>query len=76
MKIHMEVKWQAITKKLDTSSKSSGRSWTCSLKSITCREFTTRFACSSEGFDIPEPMDIVAEVAQHLGEGRRCAAWP
>jgi F-type H+-transporting ATPase subunit beta len=29
----------------------------------------------SEGFDIPEPMDIVAEVAQHLGEGRvRCVA--
>ena len=29
----------------------------------------------SEGFDVPEPMDIVAEVAQHLGEGRvRCVA--
>ncbi len=29
----------------------------------------------SEGFDIPEPMDIIAEVAQHLGEGRvRCVA--
>src|SRR5579862_6816783 len=29
----------------------------------------------SEGFDIPEPMDIVAEVAQHLGEDRvRCVA--
>src|ERR1700693_3589334 len=24
----------------------------------------------SEGFDVPEPLDIVAEVAQHLGEGR------
>jgi F-type H+/Na+-transporting ATPase subunit beta len=30
---------------------------------------------TSEGFDIPEPLDIVAEVAQHLGEGRvRCVA--
>jgi F-type H+/Na+-transporting ATPase subunit beta len=29
----------------------------------------------SEGFDIPEPMDIIAEVAQHMGEGRvRCVA--
>ena len=29
----------------------------------------------SEGFDIPEPLDIVAEVEQHLGEGRvRCVA--
>jgi len=25
---------------------------------------------TSEGFDVPEPLDIVAEVAQHLGEGR------
>src|SRR6202045_3616628 len=24
----------------------------------------------SEGFDVPEPIDIVAEVQQHLGEGR------
>src|ERR1700726_1856310 len=30
---------------------------------------------TSEGFDVPEPLDIVAEVAQHLGEGRvRCVA--
>src|SRR5580700_1770296 len=29
----------------------------------------------SEGFDVPEPIDIVAEVAQHLGESRvRCVA--
>src|SRR6202142_2416093 len=29
----------------------------------------------SEGFDIPEPLDIIAEVEQHLGEGRvRCEA--
>src|ERR1700733_15102785 len=25
---------------------------------------------TSEGFDVPEPIDIVAEVQQHLGEGR------
>ena len=30
---------------------------------------------TSEGFQSPEPLDIVAEVAQHLGEGRvRCVA--
>ncbi len=30
---------------------------------------------TSEGFDVPEPIDIVAEVEQHLGEGRvRCVA--
>jgi F-type H+-transporting ATPase subunit beta len=29
----------------------------------------------SEGFDVAEPIDIVAEVAQHIGEGRvRCIA--
>ena len=25
---------------------------------------------TSEGFDVPEPLDIVCEVEQHLGEGR------
>ena len=30
---------------------------------------------TSEGFDVPQPLDIVAEVEQHLGEGRvRCVA--
>ena len=30
---------------------------------------------TSDGFDVPEPLDIVAEVEQHLGEGRvRCVA--
>jgi F-type H+/Na+-transporting ATPase subunit beta len=30
---------------------------------------------TSEGYDIPTPLDIVAEVEQHLGEGRvRCVA--
>src|SRR6476469_6106329 len=24
----------------------------------------------SEGFDVPKPIDIVVEVAQHIGEGR------
>ncbi len=29
----------------------------------------------SEGFDVPEPLDIIAEVEQHLGESRvRCVA--
>jgi F-type H+/Na+-transporting ATPase subunit beta len=30
---------------------------------------------TSEGFDIPEPLDVIVEVQQHLGEGRvRCVA--
>jgi len=30
---------------------------------------------TSEGFDIPEPLDIIVEVQQHMGEGRvRCVA--
>ena len=30
---------------------------------------------TSEGFDVPDPLDIVAEVEQHMGEGRvRCVA--
>ncbi len=29
----------------------------------------------SEGFNVPQPMDVVVEVQQHLGEGRvRCIA--
>src|SRR5208282_5981241 len=30
---------------------------------------------TSEGFDVPEPIDVIAEVQSHLGEGRvRCVA--
>src|ERR1700747_213699 len=30
---------------------------------------------TSEGYNVPEPLDIVAEVEQHMGEGRvRCVA--
>ena len=30
---------------------------------------------TSEGFDVPAPVDVVLEVQQHLGEGRvRCVA--
>ncbi len=30
---------------------------------------------SSEGFDVPEPISVIAEVEQHLGEGRvKCVA--
>ena len=29
----------------------------------------------SEGYDVPEPIDLIVEVQQHLGEGRvRCVA--
>jgi F-type H+/Na+-transporting ATPase subunit beta len=35
----------------------------------------TAIKITSEGFDVPEPMDIVVEVMQHLGEGRlRCVS--
>ncbi|MEZ5402145.1 MAG: F0F1 ATP synthase subunit beta [Bryobacteraceae bacterium] len=30
----------------------------------------TAVRITSEGFDVPEPIDIVCEVAQHIGEGR------
>ncbi len=30
----------------------------------------TAVRITSEGFDVPQPMDVVCEVAQHLGEGR------
>jgi F-type H+-transporting ATPase subunit beta len=30
----------------------------------------TAIRITSEGFDVPEPIDIIAEVAQHIGEGR------
>src|SRR4030088_2122413 len=29
---------------------------------------------TSEGFDVPEPINVIAEVQQHLGEGRVRAA--
>ena len=30
---------------------------------------------TSEGFDVPQPIDVIAEVEQHLGEGRvKCVA--
>jgi F-type H+-transporting ATPase subunit beta len=35
----------------------------------------TAVRITSEGFDVPEPIDIVVEVMQHLGEGRvRCVS--
>jgi F-type H+-transporting ATPase subunit beta len=30
----------------------------------------TAVRITSEGFDVPEPIDIICEVAQHIGEGR------
>src|ERR671917_1064183 len=30
----------------------------------------TALRITSEGFDVPSPIDIIAEVEQHLGEGR------
>src|ERR1700732_909730 len=32
--------------------------------------FYTAVRITSEGFNIPEPLDVTAEVQQHLGEGR------
>ncbi len=35
----------------------------------------TAVRITSEGFELPEPIDIIAEVQQHIGEGRvRCVA--
>ena len=33
-------------------------------------EITTAIRITSEGFDVPAPVDIVVEVAQHIGESR------
>src|SRR5918997_878971 len=30
----------------------------------------TALRVTSEGFDVPDPIDIICEVEQHLGEGR------
>jgi F-type H+/Na+-transporting ATPase subunit beta len=30
----------------------------------------TAIRITSEGFDVPEPIDVIVEVAQHIGEGR------
>jgi F-type H+-transporting ATPase subunit beta len=30
----------------------------------------TAVRITSEGFDVPEPLDVIVEVAQHIGEGR------
>ena len=30
----------------------------------------TALRVTSEGFDVPDPIDLIAEVEQHLGEGR------
>src|ERR1700674_5736660 len=30
----------------------------------------TAIRVTSEGFDVPEPMDIICETQQHIGEGR------
>ncbi len=38
-------------------------------------EINTAIRVTSEGFNTPAPIDIIAEVAQHIGEGRvRCIA--
>ncbi len=35
----------------------------------------TAVKVTSEGFDVPEPIDVTVEIAQHIGEGRvRCVA--
>src|SRR5436190_3914056 len=33
-------------------------------------EVHTAIRITSEGFDVPEPIDIICEAAQHIGEGR------
>src|SRR3954452_10391130 len=33
-------------------------------------EVHTAIRITSEGFDVPEPIDIICETAEHIGEGR------
>jgi len=40
------------------------------LRLANCPQSLTRFRITSEGYNIPTPLDIIAEVQQHLGEGR------
>ena len=67
-------KWQTqiqnqITKSA-TWSKSSDPSSTCSFEEGHLPLIHNAVRITSEGFDVPEPIDLIAEVEQHLGEGR------
>ena len=55
---------------VDAWCRSSGLCWTFNMRPGTCLQFTTQCASLSEGLNIPMPLDVTAEVQQHLGEGR------
>ena len=54
----------------ERSCRSSGRSLTLNFQRIIFRLFIRRLRITSEGFDVETTIDVVAEVQQHLGEGR------
>jgi len=35
----------------------------------------TAIHITSEGFDVPKPIDVMVEVAQHIGEGCSAMEW-
>src|SRR5205814_9599150 len=62
---------------MQTSSKVTGKVVQVAGPAVDC-EFAegqippihTAIRITSEGFDVPEPIDIICEVEQHVGEGR------
>ena len=52
------------------SCRSSDRCSTFNLKRAICPAIYNAVRITSEGFNVPEPLDVTAEVQQHLGEGR------
>jgi F-type H+-transporting ATPase subunit beta len=42
----------------------------CQFPEGTIPEILSAIRVTSEGYDVPEPIDIICECAQHLGEGR------
>src|ERR1700736_2517026 len=48
----------------------SGPAVDCEFPEGQIPEVYTAIRITSEGFDVPTPLDIICEVAQHIGEGR------
>ena len=48
----------------------SGPAVDCQFTEGQIPEVHTAIRITSEGFDVPDPIDIICEAAQHIGEGR------
>src|ERR1700687_6506357 len=48
----------------------SGPAVDCEFPEGQIPELQTAIRITSEGFDVPQPIDIICEVQQHIGEGR------